>query len=273
MTNKYKEHFEAYPYEYVDATKFMGIEWLRVSEACKEYERPVREACRDGDIQAIKEIMESGFTFNDINKIYASTPEMYGQIPNTHRPIHSAVRSGKIEMVEYLIKSCNQSVHETGEYHRTPLHYAAIAGDLEMVKYLVQKEADINILDDMEYYPNMLPIHYAAENDRVDIVKFLMEHDAILDTPTCTRNIGVGRYAAENGSMRVMEYIYKDLSDEVRVADLNAVILNAVILNGWNRDTVYEAVRSFVKIGTPIDEIALILAKSRNYNLEDAVGG
>jgi ankyrin repeat protein len=101
--------------------------------------RQVHQAVRDGNVERVSQLLDSG---SDVNAIESSgaAEVFYG---------------GK--RLEY-----------------TPLHWAAFLGDLQMVKLLISKGADLNPVD----HSYGTPLHLAAEQARVEVVKFLLNKGA-----------------------------------------------------------------------------------------------
>lgn len=72
-------------------------------------------------------------------------------------PLFLACKQGHLEIVRYLIDSCNADIEQTGlfetiEDHHvhsvTPLWVAAVSGNIEVVKLLIERKANVNSISD-----------------------------------------------------------------------------------------------------------------------------
>ena len=100
-------------------------------------------------------------------------------------PLFIACKKGNVEIVEYLIKTCEADVEQRGRYevpddrsvhNVTPLWCAAVAGRLPVVKCLVEHGADVNSMSDT----GSTPVRSACFMTHLDIVVYLVENGAIL---------------------------------------------------------------------------------------------
>src|SRR5438105_4971557 len=92
-------------------------------------------------------------------------------MPTAAEALHSAVRTGKVEEVERLLKS-GVSVNARDALGSTPLHDAAWAGDAEMVRVLVENGADVNA---HHSEGGSTPLHYAILTGRPSVVRILLD--------------------------------------------------------------------------------------------------
>jgi ankyrin repeat protein len=104
--------------------------------------------------------------------------EFYGETP-----LHTAVNSGSLEIVNLLLKAgANVNVGyvpaSLAESNQTPLYRAAVRGDMDMVELLLSKGADTDAVDSN----GQTPIYGALDNNRALVVKRLLEAGADVNT-------------------------------------------------------------------------------------------
>ena len=88
------------------------------------------------------------------------------------RPIHCAVKTGLVELVDLLIQH-GANVDAADIFGNRPLHDAVCHG-LNVVQLLVQHGAKLNV----QNIDGKTPLHIAVERQQADIIVFLMTHDA-----------------------------------------------------------------------------------------------
>ncbi|MDR2548440.1 MAG: ankyrin repeat domain-containing protein [Rickettsiales bacterium] len=133
----------------------------------KQKYTPLHSLAASGDYQAIKAILTRiGEKCLD---------KLYGIINANNKydgtPLHLAVESGELNVVEYLIsKGANIDVKKSGW---APLHIAAI-GKLDIVKYLIDKGADVNTKN--KY--GVTALHRAVYHEKLNVVEYLVDKGA-----------------------------------------------------------------------------------------------
>jgi len=88
------------------------------------------------------------------------------------RPIHWAVRSGLVELVELLIRH-GANVDAADVYGNRPLHEAVCDG-LNVVRLLIHHGAKVNV----QNVDGKTPLHVAIERQQSEVVVFLLSADA-----------------------------------------------------------------------------------------------
>jgi len=88
------------------------------------------------------------------------------------RPIHCAVRTGLVELVELLIQH-GANLDAADMFGNRPLHDAVCHG-LKVVQLLVQHGAKLNV----QNIDGKTPLHIAIERQQCDVIMFLMSQDA-----------------------------------------------------------------------------------------------
>lgn len=118
-------------------------------------------ASKDGDIEEIKRLIDSGA---DVNA---------RDLDTWQTPLHWAPIWGQTDMAKILIDA-GADVNARDDYERTPLYLAANNGHTDIVKLLIDAGADLNARCDDEW----TPLHVADKNGHADIVKLLARHGA-----------------------------------------------------------------------------------------------
>ena len=93
-------------------------------------EQNLMSACRSGNFQVIKHLIELGA---DVNTADCSKTT----------PLHIACREGSLRIVQYLVEK-GANIEAKNEEKKTPLDYAIAASKQEVVEYLVSKGAKKN---------------------------------------------------------------------------------------------------------------------------------
>ena len=134
-------------------------------------------------------------------------------------PLHSAVLSGHLTVVKYLISELNCNPQTADNEGFTPLHYACQSGYLDITKYLI---SDCNC--NPEYLTKnggFVPLHFACQNGHLKTAKYLItEHK-------CNPQHGnVDGYtplhsAASNGHLAVVKYLLSELGCDPQMSAEN----------------------------------------------------
>ncbi|XXG99626.1 hypothetical protein Hte_005967 [Hypoxylon texense] len=101
-------------------------------------------------------------------------------------PLHMAAESGKLEIVDVLLKAMTEAEHNNEKSNlinkqdgegRTPLFRAAYSGYLDIVKILIEHQADVNLAN----ISGWTPLHAGADNP--DLTKFLLDSESNVNEP------------------------------------------------------------------------------------------
>lgn len=152
-------------------------------------------AAKEGDLEKVKRLVESGANVNEITTKGHTTP------------LFNAALYGHLDIVVYLVENVAKVNKRSGE-HDTALHGAAAQGHLDIVKYLVERDADTNVVD---LYGDT-PLSLASERGDLDTVTYLVENGANI-------NIDVKKVykpllsAAAEGHLDIVKYLVEHGAD------------------------------------------------------------
>jgi len=107
------------------------------------------------------------------------------------RPIHCAVRTGCVELVELLINH-GANFDAADVFGNRPLHEAVCHG-LRVVQLLVQRGANLNVQD----INGKTPLHVAVERQQSDVIMFLLSQDADVGLTDFWRNTPLHYFTSE----------------------------------------------------------------------------
>ena len=130
------------------------------------------------DIQAMKSLLQNG-------------ADVEAENVDGLRPIHCAVRTGLVELVELLIQH-RANVDAADVFGNRPLHDAVCNG-LNVVQLLVQHGAKLNV----QNIDGKTPLHIAIERQQSDVVVFLLSQDADVGLTDVWRNTPLHYFTSE----------------------------------------------------------------------------
>jgi len=107
------------------------------------------------------------------------------------RPIHCAVRTGLVELVELLVQ-LGANVDAADVFGNRPLHEAVCQG-LNVVQLLVQRGAKMNA----QTIDGKTPLHIAVERQQSEVILFLLSQDADVGLTDVWRNTPLHYFTSE----------------------------------------------------------------------------
>ncbi|KAL2078216.1 hypothetical protein ACEWY4_025901 [Coilia grayii] len=123
--------------------------------------RELFEACRNGDVERVKKL---------VNPDNVDSRDTAGR---KSTPLHFAAGFGRRDVVEFLLQN-GADVHARDDGGLISLHNACSFGHGEVVKLLLHHGADANSRDNWNY----TPLHEAAIKGKIDVCIMLLQHGA-----------------------------------------------------------------------------------------------
>ena len=200
---------------------------------------PIHGATHNGFIEVIKVLLKHGIDINTQSKD-STTPLYYslgyagqktninlvkfllaeGANPNIehkngHYPIHAAINSKDIDVLQLFIKN-NEDANKTGASGTTPLYFAVnYIGDIDIIDYLLEQGA----LPNTPVKGGFTPIYAATEKCRLDIIKKLVAKDGNIEQAIDCGDAPMSM-AAYRGNLDIIKY-YKDLGASINIKNKN----------------------------------------------------
>ncbi|KAL7882128.1 hypothetical protein AOLI_G00089770 [Acnodon oligacanthus] len=146
----------------------VGAECGFSSEEVLSVRFPVHRACRDGDVGALRSLLQH------ISSAELSVEDsFYGWTP-----LHWAAHFGTLECIMQLVQVGCGVNSVTSRFAQTPAHIAAFGGHPQCLLWLLQAGADINRQD----YVGETPIHKAARAGSIECINTLLIQGAKADS-------------------------------------------------------------------------------------------
>ncbi|MBW3533701.1 MAG: ankyrin repeat domain-containing protein [Gemmatimonadetes bacterium] len=168
---------------------------------------PVADAARDGDIDAVRALLQEGADVNaaqgdDMSALHWAAER--GDAPladmlvhagahleavtriGSYTPLHVASRAGHAPVVARLLEAGADVAAAASNGGAMPLHLAAAAGDAEIVRLLIEHGADANA---REGEWGQTPLIFAASWNRAEAIRALIEGGADPDLASETLDL------------------------------------------------------------------------------------
>jgi len=118
--------------------------------------------------------------------------------------LHVACQHGRLEVVKYLVESCQANVNLQNRDTWTPLHLACQCGSLEIVKYLIAlPQVNANLQDNSRY----TALHHACSCNNLELVKCLVESRKVDITIENNQQKTPFQHARYHGYSQVSTYV------------------------------------------------------------------
>uniref|UniRef100_A0A4W4H5V0 Espin like a n=1 Tax=Electrophorus electricus TaxID=8005 RepID=A0A4W4H5V0_ELEEL len=195
----------------------------------------VIQAAREGDVEALRALLESNGLSPTITDAQGATP------------VHHAARCGQLCCLCFLVGEAHLSIHARTRNGATAAHDAAATGHTRELKWLLGHRGcrledqdgegatalhlaarfghtdtmrwllSVGGSTELETHCNALPVHYAAASGNLTCVKLLLAH-----SPWCVdHQMATGAtplyLACQEGHLHVVEYLVKDCGSDVRL--------------------------------------------------------
>lgn len=118
---------------------------------------------------------------------------------------HDLIVNGELNAVRKRIAHDVVLVNMADGLGRSPLHLAVISGDLAMVNVLIKAGADVNAIDRLKA---LTPLHYAAFHNYPKIMLFLLARAAQVAPRGVDHNTPL-HFAAANGGTTTVEILLR----------------------------------------------------------------
>lgn len=145
-------------------------------------------AVRDGQLERVRELIESGAPINSKGKEGAS-------------PLHVAIEEGDEEMIQLLLDMGADKNVMTDEKW-TPLYLGIYLGEVAAAKMLLDAGADVNIRCGMH---KRTAVHMAAQTGRAGILRAVIERGGDVNVADANRNTPLHAAATNNTSMEAID--------------------------------------------------------------------
>ena len=99
------------------------------------------------------------------------------------------------------------------------LRTAAVVNNVEVLRYVLQKEVDVNAVDEFRW----TALHYAADNGHYMTVKILLQVKGILFNPQCLNGWSPLHRAAMMGHFRVVSLLLRNPNVDVNLRNYSGV--------------------------------------------------
>lgn len=221
------------------------------------------ELIQQNDVDAVKKLIKQDKSVIDCENRVKSSPMSFAAYHN------------HIEIVEMLLKA-KADVNHANSYGNTPLFYAALNGNIDLAKKMIKAGANINHKSLRDHYS----AHYAAYGGNIELFGLLLKDIDInavdeykagfihwaayggnLELFSKLINKGLDpkakdtdgktvlHYAAQKGSIELLEFLVDDLKFDIKVQDTEG---NHPIYKALQYSNV-EAINFFVERGFDIN--------------------
>jgi ankyrin repeat protein len=168
--------------------RYFATDPANANEATKFGERVLHEASKDGYLEAVQYMVETGcinveakcsalFVHRDDNRRNGKRTKPKIAAP----PLYWASLHGHLAVVQYLIETARANVHAVTDRGWTALHVASAHGHVAVVQYLIAKGANLHATtikaDRSKSHPKGgdTALHLASRHGRLRMVLCLME--------------------------------------------------------------------------------------------------
>ncbi|XP_046547959.1 inversin-like [Haliotis rubra] len=211
-------------------------------------------ACRSGDVEAVKQVLEQVNVDINSRGFRRMTPMLLAA-KNGHRGVldflvsegadmslvdqrghnvlHAACRAGYVEIVKYVLSQNILDINRGDKMMRTPLMVASETGHKDVVELLVRSGANVSLVN--EKGRNFL--HFACQGGDVETVKYVLAQDNVGINSRDFRGRTPVMEAAKNGHKEVVVFLLSKGAD-VSLVDVSGNHLLHTACEGGNIEVV-----------------------------------
>ncbi|WYZ43203.1 hypothetical protein EsH8_VI_000902 [Colletotrichum jinshuiense] len=167
------------------------------------YETPINIAIREGHIEIVRHLLDSG--------AHPSLPSYHWQ----ETPLWSACHRGRLEIAQLLYEKAPETVNTPSYAGETPLIMACESGNIQLVKFLLEKGADIQARCSM----GRSCVCSAISEDNgaaYKIVDLLIQHGLGVDDVVSSIGFTVLGEACQKGDVRTVRYLLEKGADPIK---------------------------------------------------------
>lgn len=210
------------------------IEWAKTHKSFRLTYNCLNFVAREGDLDILKYIINNYF-----NEIKGEYFEVNPQI------LYEASKNGHINIIKWLYKNkYNYEVINASMAVSGAIQY----GNLNNVKWLIEHNFKYNKED----------VYMAGTFNRVNILKYLLEEK------NCEWDEYLYNYAAKNGSLNVLKYLYKYSYNDLSMPTWSSSTISSAAKNGH-----LKIIKYLRKKNCPWNEYTIIQAAiDSNYNFQ-----
>lgn len=155
-------------------------------------------------------------------------------------PLHLAIQYGRLRIANSLISMMGKNVHRTDKNKTTPLHLAAQYGRALLASNLIKKNADIEARNNY----GLTPLHYASLGGHEEVVELLLGSDADVNA-TNTSGMTPLFLAARDGHGSIIDLLVAEKLIKLEARDNEEMTpLLIAVANGHG-----SVIKRFLQIG------------------------
>ncbi|XP_062595079.1 putative ankyrin repeat protein RF_0381 [Saccostrea cucullata] len=152
----------------------------------------LHSACWGGSVEIVSFLIEKGMDINTLSNDGKSI-------------LHRACLNGKFEVCEYLVENYPHLLYVKDKSSNTVLHDAAWGGNVQIVKLLIEKNMDINALQE----DGETILHQCCRSGKKEMCEYLVNHFPDLLRIRDNKGWTVLHSACSGGSVEIVSFLLK----------------------------------------------------------------
>lgn len=118
-------------------------------------------------------------------------------------PLHAAVRSERVDVIEYLLVECGANPKLSDGQGRTAIHEAARVGNLDALKLMVKVPGMKRVVTSRDTNQRCTPLHLACDGGHLDVVRYLTKTNGGINKRDSKGRTAL-HYAAKEGRTDIL---------------------------------------------------------------------